>query len=496
MTGERTATYVQGLVRELCKLPTETEWVEFKVDNSHPQEIGEYISALANAAALAGKAAGYLLWGVRDADHHVVGTAFDPERERKGGEQLESWLLRLLSPRIDFRFHSVEVDGRRVVLLEIDRADRHPVSFSGVEYIRVGSYKKPLKAFPEKERALWRIFDRVPFEAGIAAEHLGDDEVLRKLDYPAYFDLLELPLPDGRAAILDALQADRLITRCEAGGWNVTHLGAILFAKRLEDFGRLGRKAARVIQYRGRDRTESVREHAPTKGYASGFGTLLQYIGGLLPTNEIIGQALRRTVPMFPEVAVRELVANALIHQDYSVTGAGPMIELFDGRVEITNPGEPLVATDRFLDSPPTSRNEGLASLMRRFRICEERGSGIDKVVAQIEAYQLPAPLFEVPPGFTRVVLFAPRPLSEMDKADRVRACYLHACLKYVRNDYVTNTSIRERFGIEERNRAIASRLIRDAVDAGMLVPYDFTAGPKHMRYVPWWAAASRRELP
>jgi predicted HTH transcriptional regulator len=96
---------------------------------------------------------------------------------------------------------------------------------------------------------------------------------------------------------------------------------------------------------------------------------------------------------------VRELVANALIHQDFSLSGAGPMVEIFDGRIEITNPGEPLVDTDRFLDSPPTSRNEGLASLMRRFRICEERGSGIDKVVAQLELYQLPPPVFEVPPG-------------------------------------------------------------------------------------------------
>jgi hypothetical protein len=102
---------------------------------------------------------------------------------------------------------------------------------------------------------------------------------------------------------------------------------------------------------------------------------------------------------MFPELAVRELVANALIHQDLFVTGAGPMVEIFDDRIEITNPGEPLVDTQRFVDTPLKSRNEGLASLMRRFRICEERGSGIDKVVQQVELFQLPAPLFERPGG-------------------------------------------------------------------------------------------------
>lgn len=490
MTGPRSATYVQGLVRELCKLPREAEWVEFKVNNSNPDEVGEYISALANGASLAGKAAGYLIWGVRDEDHAVVGTAFDPSAERKGGEELESWLLRLLNPRIAFSFYPVEIDGLRVVLLEVEPAARHPVSFKNVEYIRVGSYKKPLKDFPEKERALWRRFDRVSFEVGRAAEDLSEEAVLRELDFAAYFELLDRPPLNGHHLILQALRADRLVAPSETGGWDILNLGAILLAKKLDHFHGLRRKAVRVIQYRGRDRTETVREQVGSRGYATGFEGLLGYINGLLPSNEVIGQALRRTAPMFPELAVRELVANALIHQDFAVSGAGPMIEIFEDRLEVTNPGEPLVATDRFLDSPPTSRNEGLASLMRRFGVCEERGSGIDKVVAQVELYQLPAPLFEVPPGFTRAVLFAHRPLAAMDKADRVRACYLHACLKYVQRDFVTNTSLRERFGIEEQNRAIASRLLRDAVDSGVILPYDPDAGPKHMKYMPWWAGA------
>ena len=125
---------------------------------------------------------------------------------------------------------------------------------------------------------------------------------------------------------------------------------------------------------------------------------------------------------------------------------------------------------------------------MRRFRICEERGSGIDKVVAQVEAYQLPAPAFEVPEGFTRAVLFAHRPLNEMDKADRVRACYLHACLKWVMRDRLTNASLRKRFGVEERNKAAVSRYIREAVEDGKIKPFDEEAPKKLMKYVPFWA--------
>ena len=227
-----------------------------------------------------------------------------------------------------------------------------------------------------------------------------------------------------------------------------------LFAKRLEGLRNLRRKAVRVIQYRGSSRVETLKEQVGNRGYASGFEGLIGFINGLLPSNEVIEQALRKTVPRFPELAVRELVANALIHQDFFVTGAGPMVEIFEDRIEITNPGVPLVDTQRFVDSPPRSRNETLASLMRRIGICEERGSGWDKVVFQSEVYQLPAPLAEVADDHTRVVLFAPRPLSSMDRAERVRAAYLHACLRYVNREYLTNTSVRQRFGIEARNSA------------------------------------------
>lgn len=455
MTLPRSAEYLAGLVRELCALPAETEWVEFKHNQANPQDVGEYIAALANAAALNGKAHAYLVWGIEDGSHEMLGMRFEPNTARKGNEPLESRLLRLLEPKLEFRFDAVEVDGRRLVILEIERAARTPVRFSGTEYIRIGEVKKPLKEAPDRERRLWRIFDRTPFEELVAAERQDADAVLRLLDYPSYFDLLELPLPSNRDGILEALEADHLIRCCDAGGWDITNLGAILFAKRLDQFGKLRRKAVRVVQYRGIGRLETVREQEGGKGYAAGFEGLVGLIDNLLPTNEVIEQALRRTVPMFPQLAVRELVANALIHQDFFVSGAGPMVEIFDDRIEITNPGEPLVSTERFVDTPPTSRNDVLASLMRRFRICEERGSGIDKVVTQVELFQLPAPLFEVPPGFTRSVLFAHKEFKDMDRDERVRACYLHACLRRVQRDFLTNSSLRERFGIEEKNRSM-----------------------------------------
>lgn len=488
-TASRDLLYLQSLVRELVALPAETTWVEFKHNNANPQEIGEYISALANAAALEGKARAYLLWGVADDTHALVGTHFDPAAARVGAEELESWLLRLLAPKIVFRFHRLTLDDQPLVLLEIERALRHPVQFSGIEYLRIGSYKKKLKEHPEHERALWRLFDTTPFEMLPAAERLAGDEVLKLLDYPAYFELLDRPLPDGRDALLQALAADELIAREDSGHWTVRNLGALLFARRLSDFGGLRRKAVRVVVYQGHGRAGgALREQEGGRGYAAGFEGLIGFVNGLLPANEVMGQALRKAVPMYPELAIRELVANALIHQDLAITGAGPMVELFDDRMEITNPGVPLVDTQRLLDSPPRSRNEALASLMRRIGICEERGSGVDKVVSQTEFYQLPAPAFEVVAESTRSTLFTPRPLVKMDADDRLRAVYLHACLRYVERDFMTNSTLRGRFGLDVKNSAVASRLLKDALAAKAIRLHDPEAAPKYRKYVPWWA--------
>lgn len=489
MTNTRTLSDCAILIGELRELPRESELVEFKVDNTNPDEIGEYVSALANSAALLDKPRGFIVWGIEDGTRRLVGTKFEPSAAKKGNENLENWLTRLLHPQVAFRFHVCEAESVRVVVLEVDAARHQPVRFSGEEYIRVGSYKKKLKDHAERERALWQRFSKTSFEDGIAAQRLTGDEVLRQLAFPSYFDLLRAPLPPDQAGTLAALEADGLVQRAHAGAWNITNLGACLFAKDLTQFDGLRRKTARIVQYAGKGRIVTTKEQVPSLGYAVGFEALVQSVLAILPTNEVIGQALRRSVPMFPPLVVREVVANALIHQDFAVTGAGPMIEVFDDRVEISNPGRPLVPTDRMLDQPPRSRNEKLAALMRRFGICEERESGIDKVVFEIELFQLPAPLFETPGDSTRVVLFAHRALKDMEKADRVRACYLHACLRHVTRQPMTNTSLRERFGIEEKNAAAASRLLNEAVEAGLIVIQDPEAGTKVRRYLPFWAA-------
>ncbi len=480
--------YYTGLVNELLKSANECEWVEFKHNNADKEDIGSYLSALANSAALQGKANGYLIWGVDDTTHEIIGTNFQPQKKKVGNDELENWLLQRLKPKIHFRFFTLEISDKRVVLLEIPAAYQHPVAFTNEEYIRVGSCRRKLKELPDKVRELWRILDKRPFESLVTMEKVDGSKVLELLDYPGYFELLKQPLPDGHKAILQALNADRMIEPCPAGGYDITNLGAILFAKQLDNFPKLKRKAIRVIRYKGSGRTETIKEQEGSRGYAAGFEGLIDFLIAMLPTNELIGRALRKDVPMFPDLAIRELVANALIHQDFFESGTGPMIELFDDRLEITNPGVSLVHTDRFLDSPPRSRNEALASFMRRVGICEERGSGIDKVVFQTEFYQLPAPLFETPNGFTKATLFAHLDFEEMGMTDRVRACYLHCCLQYVNRKKMNNRSLRERFGLPEQKTAVVTRIINRTVEAGLIINPNASESRRHTSYVPFWS--------
>ncbi len=474
------------LIEHLRTLPRETEWVEFKRNKADPEEIGEYVSALSNGAALNRQNRAYIVWGIEDGTHHLVGTSVRLRETKVGNEELENWILRLLTPRIDIRIVDGEVEGKPIALMEILPASNQPVGFKGTEYIRVGTYKKKLKDYPEKERELWSIFSQTPFEDGVALEAVHSDDVLSLLDYTAAFRLLEIPLPDNRAAVFDRLLAEGIVVRAPGDRYDVTNIGAILFATDLRRFGRLARKAPRVVIYHGDNRTQTVKEQEGSKGYAVGFEGLLAYINDQLPQNEEIGQALRKQVRLYPEVAIRELVANALIHQDFHLTGAGPMVEIFTDRMEITNPGLPLIDTLRFIDEPPRSRNERLAGLMRRMNICEERGSGIDKVILNVEVFQLPAPDFRTTSQHTVAMLFGPRSFAEMDRKDRIRACYQHACLCYVSGKSMTNTTLRERLRIEKQNYPQASRIIRDAIDAGLLKQAGGTR--KDASYVPFWA--------
>jgi len=429
--------------------------------------------------ALANEGGGTLLLGIADkSPRSVVGSQAFPDTVKTAQD-----LFHAIGFRVDVE--AVAHPEGRVVVFHIPSRPR------GTAYHVEGKYlmRAGEALVPMSEDRLRGIF--AEGEPDWLEEHAvtGADaqQVVELLDVQTFFELLKLPYPTDRGGVIDRLQRERLIDD-QDGSYAVRRLGALLLARRLEDFPDLARKAPRVVIYTGNNKLETRLDQTGSKGYAVGFQGLVQFVMDQLPQNEVIEDALRKAVKLVPEVVVRELTANALVHQDFAVGGASMMIEVYANRVEFSNPGEPIVPVERFIDGYQ-SRNERLADLMRRFGICEEKSSGIDRVIQAAEVYQLPAPDFRAAHRRTVVTLYGPKPFEEMDRNDRVRACYQHCALKWVMVEKMTNQSLRERFRLGEDKAAIASQIIAAATDAGLIKP-DESVGKsrKVARYLPFWA--------
>lgn len=475
------------LVEELCKLAAETEYVEFKYNNCDPEMIGCDISALANSAAITDRSHSYMIWGVDDKSHAIIGTEVRLRTQKKGGEELESWLRRLLSDNADFEISSAEIGGKHLEVLIIRKAEGLPVSFMKQQYVRIGSYTKKIADYPAKQMMLLTKLRDLDFESNVSLTGLSLADILRLLNVEAYFRLLNIPRPYDSAGCVRYLEQDNLVRFQDDGLYAITNLGAILFAINLDTFPRLGRKKVRVVQYEGNNRLAILRQDELADGYAISLARAFEILTHILPVKEDINKIRLTTVGDYPLPAIREAIANALIHQDFYVTGAGPLIEVFDSRVEVTNPGTPLVDIKRIVDNPPRSRNEGVSSLMRRMGLCEELGRGWDKMVISCELMRSSSPMIQIYGEATRVTLYSRTDYTRMTQEERLWSLYLHACIRYVEGESLTNSSLRERFGLAETLAGSMSRLIKEALSRGLIQPKNPSAAYRYMEYIPKW---------
>ena len=476
------------LVRELAKMTYEASWLEFKHNNYNPEMIGQDISALANSATMEDRDYAYMIWGVQNETHEFVGTDYDFQSLKRGNEEIGNWLRHQMSNNADFWFESANVDGKIIGVITIRRALKTPVLFEKQAYIRSGSYTKRLSEFPTLEEKLWRSLSLGCYEDIAALSGLSLDDALRMLKFQDYFDSLGIPQPSTYEGASHYLLEDGLIVKQDDGNYSITNLGALLFAKHLSDFKGLVRKCLRVVQYEGTSRLVILKESTFDEGYALCFENAIRYIKALLPGKEDMTDGKRRTITDYPIPAIREAVSNALIHQQANLSGTSVIVEIFDGRVEITNPGQPLVDVSRIIDNPPKSRNEKLSAMMRRMDMCEELGSGWDRIVESCESIQCRTPRIDVFEDHTRVVIFARTLFSDMSAEDRLWSCYTHACVRYVESKTMTNGSLRRRFGLPVSMSSSVSRLLKDAISRKLVKQLDPSASPKQMQYVPFWA--------
>jgi predicted HTH transcriptional regulator len=429
---------------------------------------------------------GFLVFGVND-DASLFSVTKEQSDEIIG--KLGNIARHNLIPPVLLEHATLDFDGNALLFIHIPENAERPV------YMRNGtiydSYRRSagqtVKMSRQEVKQLIAESQGLPFHEQTALTGATADEVLNLLDYVCYFRLSSRTLPETKTAILEALADEKFVAK-QGENWNITNLGALLFAYDLTKFRELEFKTLRIVLYKGKNRLDAHPELDFKEGYACGFEHFIQFIMERTSV-EIIEKALRETRESYPERAVREILANSLIHQDLWQNGMYVMVEIFSDRIEMTNPGTPLVDVNRFIDAPPTSRNEKIALLMRRFEICEQRGSGIDRAIRAIEDAYLPAPEFIKGDNYTKVSIYPKRTFSQMSKEDRIRACYQHCCLKYMEKEQMTNQSFRERMGIEDENAAMVSRIIKDTATGGFIKGFNpESASKKHAKYIPFWA--------
>ena len=477
-----------ALLERLISEPTENEWLEFKVGNVKPEEIGETVSALANGAMLRDRERAFIVFGVEDKTHRKVGTPIRLSKLKKGSESFSNWITRLIEPRLMMEFLDFELDDLQFSILTIEPTYERPVKFSGTAYLRVGENTKRLAHLPSHERALWLATGRRKFEDAIALTNQDDAQVLEKLNVDIIYELRGDPKPANDSELIRQLLSRGFLIDNMEGRYDITNLGAIILAKDITRFPSVKGKSIRIINYAGTDKRKSEFEQDGIKGYAVGFAGMMGFIMRRLPAEETYTSGVRRMVPLCPETAVREVIANALIHQDFTMAGIGPVIEIYSDRIEVINPGNSLIEVDRMIDERQ-SRNEKLASTMRMFGLCEERGGGLDKALIEIEHRGLPAPEFHSSKNAMRVTLFGHKSFREMSKQERLRACFYHCVLRWLTHDYMNNSSLRQRFALPNEDYQAVSAVISEALKMGRIAPADPNQGNKYARYIPYWAA-------
>lgn len=479
------ADATQALRESLAPVPHETNEIDWKVRLSDKKDrLTEHLIAFANHPN-----GGYLAFGVGDGDGHLE--LVSQEAVAVIANTLANLGREAVEPPISIDHAVVEYQDVSLLLVRIPEQRNKPAHRRGksIEEAWIRSGGTTRKASRQEIGGLMLNSTAPRWEEMRASSLLPFDEALALLDLETIAKLLQRPLPTESEALAQWLVDEGILTP-DGRGYYVTHFGAIAAARMLDRFPTLERKRIRVVRYRGTNKVETIDEMPGQRGYAVGFEGLVNYLKRILPHSEVIQQSLRADVSVYPEIALRELIANALIHQDFSVTGAGPMVDIFDDRIEFTNPGGllPGKRPDRLIGTTPESRNEMLASAFRRYRICEERGTGFQKVVSAVELFGLPPILFTPMENSFRVTLYAPRKFADMSQSERIEACYQHAMLQYLSSQTLTNTTLRERFKLHDKQRNQITNLIGDAVAAGRIRRKDASSGNKFAEYLPYWA--------
>ncbi len=471
------------LSKSLSPIPQELNELDWKSDLSpNHEKLKQHLCAFSNTPG-----GGYLVFGVDD-NGIIVG--IDDQKVKNITTTLTNLARDTLEPRINIEFLTFNYKDKPILATFIPENEEKPVYIKNKNiedsYLRAGGETRKMSR-EEIKRAILTSrhlrFEELP--ANIPSENASLEDIFD------FSRILERTRPSGfptKELLYEYLYSLKLLYRAN-GNYLPTNLCILCCAKDFRKFPGYEKFAIRVTQYSGVDKLSSNRDIFFYNGYTLSLDDTVANIMSILPHNEILKQATFKVVPIIPQIAIREMVANAIIHRDFTRNDSFITIEIFNDRVEITNPGRllPDINIDRLIDHPSRTRNEILADLMRNLNFCEEKGSGYDKTVTALELYGSPPYFCRVINDYFQVILFTPKDYVDMDKDERIEAVYQHSVLNIVLNKKTNNESIRKRFKFDASESTKVYRLINSAIKAGRIKLANPDAAKKIAAYLPYW---------
>ena len=357
------------LLETLLSYKDEYEWLDFKENWFSKDEIGEYISAIANGAALCGKEFGYIVWGVNDATKKVVGTTVNFNKDIDN-EPYKHYLARNLTPKISFETVEFKYNEARIVMLIIPQSKSIVTKFKNEAFIRIGSSKEKLSKYPEWEIKLNNtLVNGYPTIVNVAAPDYAQELTFEKLFM--YYGAKGLTLRhDTFEKTLKLKNKD-----------NKYNIMAYILSDQNEI-------PIRVSIFSGIDKSAplySVKEFGNTCILYS-MDKILEYGDAIniIQADERNRISERIDVPLFDYEAYHEAILNAFIHNKW-LTLNGPQISIFTDRIEILSHGGLALDqdVDGFYSGASIPVNEILASIFLQLRISERSGRGVPKIVSK-----------------------------------------------------------------------------------------------------------------
>ena len=378
------------VIEELRKLPKENEWVEFKSGNATKNErLGQYISALSNAACLANQAYGFLIFGIDDNSHEVVGTSYSFKNRKEGNEELELWIRRLLYPSIRFEHFCGMYEEKYMEVFRIPAAKGEPTNFKNQAYIRFNSSVADLKKFPHFIRTIYNSEDdwSAKINENATIDDLDPEAILKAKE-----KFKEKNSGSSLHSSIDGWDSLTFLDKAKVTiNSKITNTALILLGK--TESAHLLSPAVAQITWK-LDTEEKAYEHFEMPLFLA-VNKILAKIRNVkykfFPDNQLLSTEVNK----YETKVILEALNNCIAHQDYSrhsriilteqinkliFTNAGGF---FEGSAEDYTTGE---------KTPDKYRNRWLAQAMVNLNMIDTMGYGIHRMYVEQRNRYFPLP--------------------------------------------------------------------------------------------------------